>query len=319
MTSLDFKTLCQRYLDYRIACGHSASSARVFTNFQRAYDRESHHTTSIDHGFVQDWFKLRITEKSSSYYNRVMIVLRFLEYCHQHGLLHFPLPTIERELNKGKPPTHHHISIAEASNLFKAADEHVIDKTIQHKIGKASVQVALRMLYSTGMRIPEVQSLKRQDINFHNGCVNVRGTKGYKDHTLVLHDSMLDLIKSYDDAMEQVVPNREYLISTISNSKYSYSWIRKYFRKLWYKYNTTHAVLYDFRHTYAIANINKLEDEPEINDKLIALGYTMGHASISSTLYYYSLIPQFYDDIEKLMRDKYSFIIKKIDYEKQKQ
>lgn len=319
MTNFDFKTLCQRYLDYRIACAHSASSARSFINFQRAYGKESHRTTGIDQGFVKDWFKLRTTEKASSYYNRVMIVQRFLEYCHQHGLLHFPLPTIERDLNKGKPPIHHHISTVEARNLFKAADEHVVDKMEQHIIGKASIQVILRMLYSTGMRIPEVQSLKRQDVNFDNGCINVHGTKGYKGHTLILHDSMLDLIKSYDNAMERIVPNREYLISTISNRRYSYSWIKKYFGKLWYKYNVEHAVLYDFRHTYAIANINKWENEPEINDKLIALGSTMGHSSISSTLYYYSLIPQLHDDIEKLMRDKYNLIIKKINYEKGKQ
>jgi integrase len=68
------------------------------------------------------------------------------------------------------------------------------------------------------------------------------------------------------------------------------------FKKFWEKSNSSHAVPYEFRHNYAIENINNWTDDGfEFNQKLHSLSKSMGHSVIESTKYYYSLVPRLAD------------------------
>lgn len=67
---------------------------------------------------------------------------------------------------------------------------------------------------------------------------------------------------------------------------------------------------YSFRHNYAIQNINTLPNTGyEITKEILALSRSMGHNSLSSTLYYYHLVPQFSDIYENVMGETLGQII----------
>jgi integrase len=69
--------------------------------------------------------------------------------------------------------------------------------------------------------------------------------------------------------------------------------------KLWLKRNKSYIVPYDFRHNYAVENINSWTSEGfGFNDKLVSLSKSMGHSSLESTKYYYSLVPTLADILE---------------------
>jgi integrase len=68
---------------------------------------------------------------------------------------------------------------------------------------------------------------------------------------------------------------------------------------MWKKYNGNHATAYEFRHHYAVQNINKWTDEGfGFDAKLLYLSKSMGHSSVESTKYYYSLTPGLADVLQ---------------------
>lgn len=58
------------------------------------------------------------------------------------------------------------------------------------------------------MRTTEARLLRREDVCLEDGIVNIRYSKGYNQHFVVLHDSMLELMKKYDVAISKLVPER---------------------------------------------------------------------------------------------------------------
>lgn len=58
------------------------------------------------------------------------------------------------------------------------------------------------------MRTTEAILLERNDVDLENGVVSIRRGKGYDQHYVVLHDTMLDLMRTYDGRMNELVPNR---------------------------------------------------------------------------------------------------------------
>ena len=89
------------------------------------------------------------------------------------------------------------------------------------------------------------------------------------------------------------------------------------FHKVWDSVNTGNAVPYDFRHNYAIQNINSwLSGGFSFNDKFLYLSKSMGHTSLESTRYYYSIVPALANIIEQKSGGGFDDIIPEVpDYE----
>lgn len=102
------------------------------------------------------------------------------------------------------------------------------------------------------MRTTEARLLRREDVCLEDGIVNIRYSKGYNQHFVVLHDSMLELMKRYDVAISKLVPERIFFFPTSSNSGYNGAWVTRIFRKCWYKKNEAYATAYELRHHYAV-------------------------------------------------------------------
>jgi site-specific recombinase XerD len=106
------------------------------------------------------------------------------------------------------------------------------------------------------MRTTEVRMLRREDVNLENGVVCIRYSKGNNQHFVVLHDTMLDLMKRYDVAISKMIPDRIFFFPTISNQGYHESWVSRIFKKYWFESNKAGAIAYELRHHYAVENIN---------------------------------------------------------------
>ena len=86
---------------------------------------------------------------------------------------------------------------------------------------------------------------------------------------------------------EVFLVNRKRILEPLTPDMLDY-----HFHKRWDKVSSAKAVPYDFRHNYAIENINSWIDEGyDFNDKFLYLSKSMGHTSLESTQYYYSLVP----------------------------
>lgn len=153
-----------------------------------------------------------------------------------------------------------------------------------------TVPVFFRLLYSCGIRTNEARLLLRENVDLGRGILDVRYSKGHDQHYNVLHDSMLEIMRRYDAAISGVVSGRKYFFPSIRNSHFNKGWVTKNFNLLWRKVNTSRATAYEFRHHYAVANINQWAGYGfEYHDRLVYLSKSMGHTTLESTRYYYSI------------------------------
>jgi integrase len=69
---------------------------------------------------------------------------------------------------------------------------------------------------------------------------------------------------------------------------------------VWANTSDSYSRQYDFRHNYAIQNINNwLSAGLSYHPKLVYLSKSMGHRDIEGTKYYYSLVPMMAEILEQ--------------------
>ena len=262
------------YVKYRKASGrYSYSYIKNIIQFDHFCVREYPGQTELTQEIVDRWCRQRPSECTNSCVSRVYPVLDFIKYMNRREMTKIVLPQVPKSVPKTYTP--HTFTHDELKRFFDACDN------IKPRCGKlAAIQritlpVFFRLLYSSGMRTTEAILLERNDVDLENGVVSIRRGKGYDQHYVVLHDTMLDLMRTYDGRMNELVPNR---------------------RVLWQSCNSSHAIPYELRHNYAIENINGWTYQGfAVHDKLLALSKSMGHRQIESTMAYYSLTPAISD------------------------
>lgn len=158
--------------------------------------------------------------------------------------------------------------------------------------------VFFRLLFSSGMRTCEARELKRSDIDFITGVVNINKSKGVDKHRIVLHESMLTLLLQYDQAIGKVFPDRTYFFPAEGDTPHKASWESYHFRNIWSRISKESARPYDFRHHYACTNISQWKNHGfEFSGRLLFLSRSMGHKNIQSTFGYFHVTPMLTDKL----------------------
>lgn len=313
---MTFEEMYEKYIQYRRVCGRKEFSSYSVIN--RFYNRRKNYNTPyLTQQMVDDWCEKSEGETNVSRSIRVFSVLSFLRYI-----------AVEKkwvDIRVPKTPPHayetalpHLFTDEELDNMFRACDEipksHKLDKILT----KIEIPIMLRLMLSAGLRPIEARMLRCQDVNFGNGIVNIVNTKGYRQHVVVLHDSMLNLLSTYNSKVSELVGNdRLYMFPNVEQSHRSVEWLHNKFSEVWYKYNSAKATAGMLRHHYAILNINSWTCEKQSDNikKLMALSKSMGHRTLVSTMWYYALVPRLADIIDNLSGETNDKIIPVLDYD----
>ena len=267
---------------------------------------------------VDHWLRQRSTESKNSYHARIYPIISFLKFVKEKKWSDITIPKILK--NPPYNATPHIFTKDELCRFFKACDEQQIsDNTLPKKLNKLAVPVFFRLLYGTGMRPNECRCLSAEDVDLCNGIITIHESKGYRERRIPVHHSLLEILCRYDSAVSMLLPDRRVFFPASGDKVYSRKWGGDNFHRLWYKYNTTRAVAYDFRHNFAISNINSwINVESDIHTLMVALSKYMGHRDFSSTMYYYSIVPKLADIIENQSEESFNSIIPNLsDYEEE--
>lgn len=267
---------------------------------------------NLSQNIIDEWCKQRTTENSQTWKRRLYFVRTLLNYGNSRGHINIELPELPLVDEIHYKP--HAFTKVELINLFDACDNiEIVRNRNSTRMRKIMMPVLFRLLYSTGMRPIEVVNLQRSDFDFETGIISIRKSKGYNQHFVVLHDSMLKLVKQYDVEIDKYYPSRTYFFPNKNDTKFKRNWITENFKKLWYKYNTSYARAYDLRHNYAIENIMSWTNTGiEFNSKILALSKSMGHSSVKKTMYYFSIVPALYDKLEELTGKSFDELIPEV-------
>lgn len=288
----------EQYIQYRIMSSRKPNlntGLRYFLDWvTKEYPTEKYFTQEM----VDKWLIHRDGESPISYQTRYYHTISILRFARERQWTSVMEPMPPRPAKSTYLP--HIFTQIELANFFRACDEYseerfyFVKSQRRHHLMTIEAPIFYRLMYSTGMRPPEVRCLMRSDVNFDNGEAKIHNTKGYNEHLIVLHDTMLELLRLYDADMDNIMPNRIYMFPDENDQPYTTSSQNRLFQRLWHKYNESDCVAYCFRHNYAITNINKLICRGiEANEELMALCRSMGHASFQETMHYYSMVPNF--------------------------
>lgn len=238
-------------------------------------------------------------ETANSRNLRLRPVISFVKFAYKHGWINVSADDINKLPNKrrsGYVP--HDFSREELQTLFERMDKlqpKPWESDRSHNIRRIQPPVYMRLIYSTGMRTNEARCLRRSDVDLKEGVINIHKTRTNVEHRVALHPSMLELLIKYDNAMNKLMPDRKMFFPSHDDKVHLKRWQSDYFRRVWKTISDRPARAYDLRSHYAVTNINSWDyDNTDWIDKLLYLSRSMGHKKISSTCYYYQLVPSYY-------------------------
>lgn len=290
-----FALLIRDFITYRKASDRWNESSygpnlRIFDRYCRKnYPDE----TMLTQEMIDSWCKQRETETNNSCRSRIYVVYSFVKYLSERNLCELHPPKLPRKNRSIYIP--YAFKDDELRLFFESCDKLPDIPRTQHVlIRKITVPVFFRLLYSSGIRTTEARLLKTADVDLNQGILNIHYSKGHDQHYIVLHDSMLQLMRQYNEAIQKWYPNRVYFFPAPGDSAHPHTWVEKNFRKIWSQISDDrHAKAYAFRHHYATVNINSWIDNGfSFDDKLTYLSKSMGHTTLESTRYYYSIVPR---------------------------
>ena len=283
------KELFDDYVAYRKASLRWNQSYEYELRLFDQYCHEAIPGASVPSQLVIDtWSVPKQTERIASCGKRVAFLSGLCQYANNTrgtSLVPPDIPTNDRTVH-----IPHVFDATELRNFFIACDNierrHMSRETLFRTI---VVPAIFRLIYSSGLRTKEARQLDRSDVDLVHGVINIKKSKGYKEHRVALHASMLEYLKQYDSVINGLIPDRGPFFPNEYNNCYSSAWMDTNFDNMWYRFNGGHAVPYDFRHHYAITNINSWHaDAGTFNKNLVYLSRSMGHSTLESTMYYYS-------------------------------
>jgi integrase len=308
--------LMESFVSFRKASGRwNDYDAQRLSTFDRHCTTMFPSAAKLTQEMVNEWCRKRDTEKNNSCRSRIYVVYNFVRYLKERNLTEINEPRIPARMPRTYIP--HAFTEEELGNFFRACDNLPGTPPRRDVLSRKIITpVFFRLLYSSGIRTIEARLLMVDDVNLDNGVLNIRHSKGASQHFVVLHDSMLKLMRRYDNAAQMLFPKRDYFFQSARGSCLTKIWVVQTFRQLWNKYNTSHAVAYALRHNYAIENINRWVGEGfDFYAELVYLSRSMGHSSLESTKYYYSLVPAMNDILNRLAGKNFNDTIPDLDWD----
>lgn len=245
---------------------------------------------------IDGWCQMNNHESAVTRNSRVFPIILFLDYAIAHGWKNITKPkSLPVIIKKGQ--TSHIFTQEELKKFFEICDnteKYQRESVSEYRRRSLVMSVVFRFLYSTGMRLVDCVTLKRTDVNLQNGIVTFSTFNGRHQHSIAIHQSLMDLLTRYDHAMDSVMPDRKAFFPNRDKKNLTPSALERQFVRLWSKVSDTLARVRDFRVTYAVDNINSWDDDGmDWTIDLLHLSRAMGHTEMKTTQHYMALIPRF--------------------------
>jgi len=283
---------------------------KQLTYFDRYCTEHYPGSNGLSQAMVDGWCAKRETERNGSCYTRINIIVALIRYLQERGLTDVHEPAIP--MREGRTYIPHAFTGEELDKFFRECDRRATQT--RYNTEKALISsVIFRLLYSSGLRTVEARLLRVENVDLIHGVLDIQYSKGRDQHYVVLHDSMLPVLRRYDIAIRNIYPERVYFFPGNSKQPLYKEWIPLTFRVIWDSVNHSRAVPYDLRHNYATANINRWGDKGfGFHDKFIYLSKSMGHKKLEGTRYYYSMVPALSDILKDKTTDGFDEIVPEV-------
>lgn len=306
----------EAYAAYRKACGAwSELSDEPLGRFDRWCADTHPLEKSLTQEMIDEWCERLPVETSRSCARRTLFARSFAAYACARGLADVRVPPPPKD-DGGGMRVPHAFTQDELERFFAACDgmEPYLNRPAC-VLRKLKCCAIFRLLYSSGIRTTEARLLRREDVDLDHGVLDIRRSKGRDQHYVALHPMMAEVLRAYDATAERLQPGREWFFESSRGGPHCRHWLEGCFKEIWTSANgPADVVAYDLRHNYAVENIFSWGDDScfEADDRLHWLSRSMGHRSVTSTLYYYSIVPRLSDKMRRLTEARFNEIVPEV-------
>ena len=258
---------------------------------------------NLSKDIVDKYVEIKPWEKPINATNRVQVIRELARYLNRVGYSAYVLPP----LPKGSYTSDfipHIFSDDEIKRLFEAVDKWSTSPSLDNQYYKERLKYPLiiRILYSTGMRIGEVLSLKVENIDFENNTFTILNAKNHSERIIPVHKNIIKIIKDYLDDMN-IFKTDDYIFQgEIKEIHLKSSTVNQQFLKFLMMAKIPHFKdgprIHDLRHTFCVCRLKLwVKEGRDINALFPYLCAYMGHVDTRCTEYYLRLTSDLYPDI----------------------
>ena len=195
--------------------------------------------------------------------------------------------------------TPHVMTDAELASLFRQIDREAASASCDQAV-RGAYSVLFRLIYTCGLRPQEGRTAKTADLDLSRGELFLRKTKCNAERIVGLSVEMTELLAKYTRRLASASPGGEFLFPRRDGRAPTANAVSMFFHACWRgadvnatRGDVPRVRVYDLRHRFASAVLQKWADEGRnMYSELPVLRAYMGHAQISSTLYYVHLLPE---------------------------
>lgn len=246
----------------------------------------------ITSSIIDQLLKPKSSEQPQSRLLRVSDLRQFLIFLNAQGIKCSAVP--KKYMKSVRSKFHPYIfTDEELIKLAQVADKLPSGKrSNNHQI---VYPILIRLLIGTGMRISEVLSLKKIDVDSQNGIIRINNSKNNIARYIPLSNSLSEALRNYEQHIIFHDLNSPYLVSPYTNTFYSYDAVKYMFPKLCsmagiYRLNGKTPNIHSLRHTFCTKSLEQmLSSGLELYVALPILSAYVGHVNLSDTEVYITL------------------------------
>lgn len=256
-------------------------------------------------GFIYGEF-----EKSSTHYNKEVLMRDFAEFLSRHGYSVY-VPLIKSAPQKKNPHIPYIFTQKQLYKLFMAVDSYPLEQTNNRNVLDP---VLFRLLYGSGLRVSEALNLRLKDIEIEQEVLVIRHAKNNKDRLIPIAQSIAKRIQFLLDTYHRFSTDTSFLFPSMTGNRTDQSTVYRRFRDYLLMADIPHTSagprVHDLRHTFAVCCLKKwVLSGTELMNVLPYLAAYMGHADFRATQYYLRLTADLYPDLISRTEAEFGYVI----------
>ena len=200
----------------------------------------------------------------------------------------------------------------ELNRFFKSIKTNFMVDDIQKQ---SLYYLIFQLLYTTGMRVTEVLTIKINNIDFNNKSILLEDCKNGNERIIYFKESIFNLVVDYHNKYNNQKNTDNYFFTIKNNKQLNRNLVYSNFRKILILSDIVHNEfgprVHDFRHTMAVYSFkNALDNSDDLLNFLPILSAYLGHKDIYATEKYLHLVSDMYPDIRNKIECYDNFKVK---------
>ena len=283
--------------------GDNSSEELVLNRFDTYCLEKDLATAEITKDFLSEWMERKGSEGAHNQGKRISCVRQLLLYMAARGIRVY----IPHDFCHFKRPLPHIFDPLELEAFFYEVDSYTPNSN-NRAVRRMAVEYRLlfRFYCCCGLRNNEAAGIAGENVDLESGVLTIINAKGQKDRLVYLPQDLLDSCRDYYRWLcgelhtlpkyffpgmnpDRPIPN------TTVDSVFSRYWNRTRYAGCGNK-----PTVHDFRFTFVVRRMNLWSEAGmDLQVMMPYLSRYLGHKSINETFYYYYLVHEAYQTVEK--------------------